>query len=76
MMASTARRCKQCGSRVRGRGVFLFQTPSGPAIVCNRRCYTAWNDGPDVGPAEEERRPPVPRRLDCRRRRRAGARVS
>lgn len=39
------RRCRACDRAVRGAGVFLFETPKGPAYVCNQRCLAAYNCG-------------------------------
>jgi hypothetical protein len=64
-------RCRQCGRGVRARGLFLFETPSGPAYVCGPRCLKRYN-GTDVPeePCPCPNHPPV-QAIAPRRRRQA-----
>lgn len=36
-------RCRQCQRPCRSRAIFLFETLKGPAYVCGRACYAAYN---------------------------------
>lgn len=63
-----ARRCKACGTAIRGGGIFLYQSPQGPVYVHGgrRRCLEAYNELPvddePCGCGAHPERPPRPRR--------------
>lgn len=40
-------KCKVCGRRIKANSkgaIFLYLTPSGPAYVCGKRCFRAWEE--------------------------------